>query len=66
MCKSAWPGMTRGLWNDPERYLETYWSRYENVYFAGDHLSHSIAWQHGALESARLTVTTLHDRVLAS
>jgi monoamine oxidase len=35
------------------------------TYFAGDHLSHSIAWQHGALESARLTVTTLHERVLA-
>ena len=37
-----------------------------NVYFAGDHLSHVIAWQHGALESARLTVTNLHERVLAS
>ena len=36
-----------------------------NVYFAGDHLSFGAAWQHGALESARFTVTKLHDRVLA-
>jgi monoamine oxidase len=37
-----------------------------NVYFAGDHLSHVIAWQHGAMVSARATVTSLHDRVVAS
>jgi acetyl-CoA synthetase len=28
--------MLRGIHNDPERYVETYWSRYEGVYFAGD------------------------------
>jgi monoamine oxidase len=37
-----------------------------NVYFAGDHLAVMSAWQHGALESARLAVTRLHERVLAS
>ena len=31
-----WPAMLRGIWGDPERYLETYWSTYEGRYFAGD------------------------------
>lgn len=34
-----------------------------NVYFAGDWLSHFIAWQAGAIDSARYVVTALHDRV---
>ena len=29
VCKRPWPGMTRGIWGDPERYIETYWSMYE-------------------------------------
>jgi len=33
-----WPSMLRGIWGEPERYQETYWSRYEEAgyYFAGD------------------------------
>jgi acetyl-CoA synthetase len=31
-----WPGMLRGIWGDPERYRETYWSHFEGRYFAGD------------------------------
>jgi acetyl-CoA synthetase len=31
-----WPAMLRGIWGDPERYRETYWSRFEGRYFAGD------------------------------
>ncbi len=31
-----WPGMLRGIWGDPERYKETYWSRFPGWYFAGD------------------------------
>src|SRR3954449_4799128 len=31
-----WPGMLRGLWGDPERYEQTYWSRFPGRYFAGD------------------------------
>jgi len=31
-----WPSMTRGIFNDPERFQKTYWSRFENAYFAGD------------------------------
>jgi monoamine oxidase len=35
-----------------------------HVYFAGDWLSHAIAWQHGAITSARKAVTELHERVM--
>ena len=31
-----WPSMLRGIWGDPERYYQTYWSRFEGRYFAGD------------------------------
>ena len=31
-----WPGMLRGVWGETERYKETYWSRFEGIYFAGD------------------------------
>ncbi len=31
-----WPSMLRGLYHDPERYQQTYWSRFEGRYFAGD------------------------------
>jgi acetyl-CoA synthetase len=31
-----WPGMLRGIWGDHDRYVQTYWSRFPGVYFAGD------------------------------
>jgi acetyl-CoA synthetase len=31
-----WPAMLRGIWGDPERFKETYWSRFPGLYFAGD------------------------------
>ena len=31
-----WPGMLRGIWQDPDRFQEAYWSRFEGCYFAGD------------------------------
>jgi acetyl-CoA synthetase len=31
-----WPSMLRGIWKDPERYTETYWSTFDGKYFAGD------------------------------
>jgi len=31
-----WPSMTRGIYGDPERFKETYWSRFSGMYFAGD------------------------------
>lgn len=33
---NAWPGMTRGFWQDEQRYLETYWSRWPGVWVHGD------------------------------
>ena len=36
VCRRAWPGMTRGIWGDPERYLETYWRRFPGVWTHGD------------------------------
>ena len=36
VCKRPWPGMTRGIWGDPERYIETYWSMYPDVWRHGD------------------------------
>lgn len=39
VCTKPWPGMTRGLWKDPERYLETYWSRWPDVWWHGDFAS---------------------------
>ena len=36
VIKAPWIGMTRGFWKDQGRYLETYWSRWENVWVHGD------------------------------
>jgi acyl-coenzyme A synthetase/AMP-(fatty) acid ligase len=33
---NAWPGMTNGFWQDPQRYLDTYWSRFDNIWVHGD------------------------------
>jgi acetyl-CoA synthetase len=33
---NPWPGMTNGFWHDPQRYLDTYWSRFDNVWVHGD------------------------------
>ncbi len=36
VLKTPWPAMLRGIYNDPERYERTYWSRFPGVYFPGD------------------------------
>ena len=36
VCKQPWPAMTRGVWGDPERYLDTYWRRWPGVWWHGD------------------------------
>ncbi|HEV7766214.1 MAG TPA: acetate--CoA ligase [Thermoanaerobaculia bacterium] len=33
---SPWPSMLRGIWGDPERYEQQYWSKWSGVYFTGD------------------------------
>ena len=36
VIREPWPGMLRGIWGDDERYRDTYWSRFDGMYFAGD------------------------------
>jgi acetyl-CoA synthetase len=36
VCKRPWPGMTRGIWGDDERYLDSYWRRFPGVWTHGD------------------------------
>ncbi|HBH58117.1 MAG TPA: acetyl-coenzyme A synthetase, partial [Arthrobacter bacterium] len=36
VIREPWPAMLRGIWGDPERFKDTYWSRFEAMYFAGD------------------------------
>ena len=36
VCTRPAPSMTRGIWNDPARYIETYWSRFPGMWYHGD------------------------------
>jgi acetyl-CoA synthetase len=36
VCRRPWPGMTRGIWADDERYLDTYWRRFPGIWTHGD------------------------------
>ena len=36
VVRGSWPGMTRGFWKEPDRYLETYWSRFPDTWVHGD------------------------------
>ena len=48
-----WPSMLRGIYGDPERYRETYWSTYPNRYFAGDGAKldeHGYLWLLGRVD----------------
>lgn len=36
VCTKPWPGMTRGIWKDPQRFLDAYWSRFPNAWVHGD------------------------------
>jgi acetyl-CoA synthetase len=36
VCTKPAPSMTRGIWNDPQRYLDTYWSRFPGIWYHGD------------------------------
>ncbi|TDB97351.1 FAD-dependent oxidoreductase [Micromonospora fluostatini] len=60
---AGWPGAIGGQTGAAYRSLL---EPTGNVYFAGDHLSHAIAWQHGAMVSARVAVESLHARVTAA
>src|SRR6266581_58994 len=36
VIRKPWPAMLRGIYGDPKRYEETYWSRFKDTYFVGD------------------------------
>jgi acetyl-CoA synthetase len=36
VCRQPWPSMTRGIWNDEERYLQAYWSQFPGIWTHGD------------------------------
>ncbi len=36
VIKNPWPSMLRTIWNDPDRYVEQYWSKYDGMYLTGD------------------------------
>jgi acetyl-CoA synthetase len=36
VCTAPSPSMTRGIWGDPQRYLDTYWSRFPGMWYHGD------------------------------
>ncbi|MGH2691283.1 MAG: AMP-binding protein [Actinomycetota bacterium] len=36
VCTKPWPAMTRGVWGDPDRYIQAYWSRWPDVWVHGD------------------------------
>jgi len=36
VLRKPWPGMLRGIWGDPDRYVKQYWSKYKDIYFTGD------------------------------
>lgn len=48
-----WPSMLRGVWGEEERFKETYWSRFEGIYFAGDGAKlddDGAIWLHGRVD----------------
>jgi acetyl-CoA synthetase len=36
VLRKPWPGMLRGIWGDPDRFVKQYWSKYDGIYFTGD------------------------------
>ncbi len=53
VIRKPWPGMLRTVYGDPERYRETYWSRYGDMYFAGDGArrdQHGYFWVMGRID----------------
>jgi len=53
VVRSPWPTMTRGLLNDVDRYLETYWSQYKDTWFHGDYVlvdEDGLWYMHGRVD----------------
>ncbi len=74
VVKTPWPGMTKGLLNDKERYIETYWSRFENVWFHGDYVlvdNDGLWYMHGRVDDVinisghRLSTAEIEQNVIS-
>ena len=74
VVKAPWPGMTKGLLNDRERYLETYWSRFENTWFHGDYVmvdNDGLWYMHGRVDDVinisghRLSTAEIEQSVIS-
>lgn len=74
VVRSPWPTMTRGLLNDNDRYLATYWSRYDGVWFHGDYVvadSDGLWYMHGRVDDVinvaghRLSTVEIEQAVIA-
>jgi acetyl-CoA synthetase len=74
VVKTPWPGMTKGLLNDKERYIETYWSRFENVWFHGDYVlvdKDGLWYMHGRVDDViniaghRLSTAEIEQNVIS-
>ena len=74
VVKAPWPGMTKGLLNDNERYLETYWSRFENIWFHGDYVlvdKDGLWYMHGRVDDVinisghRLSTAEIEQTIMA-
>ena len=53
VIKSPWPAMSRGLLGDADRYIKTYWSRFENMWFHGDYVladKDGLWYMHGRVD----------------
>lgn len=53
VIRSPWPTMTRGLLNDTDRYLATYWSQYKDTWFHGDYVmidDDGLWYMHGRVD----------------
>ena len=74
VVKAPWPGMTKGLLNDNKRYMETYWSRFENIWFHGDYVlvdKDGLWYMHGRTDDVinisghRLSTTEIEQNVIS-
>jgi acetyl-CoA synthetase len=53
MIKTSWPSITRGLLGDNSRYIQSYWSQYQNLWFHGDYVmrdSDGLWYMHGRVD----------------
>ena len=73
VVRSPWPAMTRGLLNDNERYIATYWSKYGDVWFHGDYAlidDDGLWYMHGRVDDVinvsghRLSTVEIEQTVL--